>query len=73
MTDLIKNTVPVQIPGDQQQLSVDDLLLLNGRVNAELELERSKRLILIRAYNELKTELDALKAKNYEEVVVGNP
>ena len=73
MTDLIKNTVPVQIPGEQQQLSVDDLLLLNGRVNAELELERSKRLILIRAYNELKTELDALKAKNYEEVVVGNP
>jgi hypothetical protein len=73
MTDQIKNTVPIQIPGDNQQLSVDDLLLLNGRVNAELELERSKRLILVQAYNQIKIELDALKAKNYEEVVVGNP
>ena len=65
------------IPGDSQQLSVDDLLLLNGRVNAELELERSKRLILVQAYNQLKTELDALKSSlpkyTVDDVVVGNP
>lgn len=52
------------VPGENQQLSVDDLLLLNGRVNAELELERSKRLILVQAYNQLKAELDTLK-ENY--------
>jgi len=73
MTDQIKNTVPIQIPGENQQLSVDDLLLLNGRVNAELELERSKRLILVQAYNQLKAELDTLKAKSYEDVVIGQP
>lgn len=64
-----------QIPGENQQLSVDDLLLLNGRVNAELELERSKRLILVQAYNQLKTELDNLKAPKipFEDIVQGNP
>jgi len=60
MTD--QQLQPGLVPGDELNLSVDDLLLLNGRVNAQLELERSKNQALRQAYNQLRVDFDSYKS-----------
>jgi hypothetical protein len=52
---------PRQVPGDELQLFEADLLQMNGRVNALLELEQRKNLALRQAYNQLKAEFDAFQ------------
>jgi hypothetical protein len=62
MTD--QKPSPGLIPGDELNLSVDDLLLLNGRANASLALEQSKNLALRQAYNQLRAEFESYKENN---------
>lgn len=52
---------PGMVPGDELQLFEADLLQMNGRVNALLELEQRKNLALRQAYNQLKEEFEAYK------------
>jgi hypothetical protein len=59
MTD--QKLSPGLIPGDDLNLSVDDLLLLNGRANASLALEQSKNLALRQAYNQIRADFEAYK------------
>lgn len=49
------------VPGDELQLFEADLLQMNGRINALLELEQRKNLALRQAYNQLKAEFEAFK------------
>ena len=53
---------PLIIPGDSLQLPESDLLTNIGKYLSLYEHEQRKRIILVQAYNELKQELDALKA-----------
>jgi len=81
MTDPVPAPQPAVIPGDTLSLPETDLLANVGKYLCLYEHEQKKRIILVQAYNELKAELDALKAKapepveevRYEDVVVGNP
>ncbi len=59
-------TKPTTLPGDEMSLSIDDLLLLNGRVNAELALERSQHQTLRIAYGRLQLNFDALVKSTQE-------
>jgi hypothetical protein len=59
---------PELVPGDNLNLSVDDLLLLNGRANASLALEQTKNLALRQAYNQLRADFEAYKTN--QKVVV---
>lgn len=54
--------LPPQVPGESLQLPDTDLLQNIGRYLSLYEHEQKKRIVLIQAYNELKTEFDTLKA-----------
>lgn len=50
------------IPGEDLQLPETDLLQNIGKYLALYEHEQRKRIVLVQAYNQMKAELDALKA-----------
>lgn len=64
------------IPGNDLPLPEDHILTNVGKYLCLFEHEQKKRLVLIQAYNELKAELEALKAPKLltsEDIVVGMP